>query len=54
MFNITERRNQFKFTNPQVFHQVDTAKVFIIPPGSYELTDIADIKKQETNKNDLI
>ena len=54
VFNITERNNQFKFTNPQVFHQVDAAKVFIIPPGSYELTDMADIIKQETNNNVLI
>ena len=54
MFNITERNNQFKFSNPQAFHQVDAAKVFIIPPGSYELTDMADIIKQETNNNVLI
>ena len=54
VFNITERNNQFKFTNPVTFHQVDAAKVFIIPPGSYELTDMADIIKQETNNNVLI
>ena len=42
------------FTNPQVFHQIDAAKVFIIPPGSYELTDIADIIKQETNNKILL
>ena len=54
MFNITERNNQFKFTNPQAFHQIDAAKVFIIPPGSYELTDMADILKQEANNNVLI
>ena len=54
VFNITERNNQFKFTKPQTFHQVDAAKVFIIPPGSYELTDMADVIKQETNKNVLI
>ena len=47
VFNITE--NQFMFTNPQAFHQLDAAKVLIISPGSYELTDIADILKQETN-----
>ena len=34
VFNITERNNQFIFTNPQSFHQVDAAKTFIIPPGS--------------------
>ena len=54
MFNITERNNQFIFTNPQAFHQIDADKVFIIPPGSYESTDIADIIKQETYKNFLI
>ena len=54
MFNITERNNQFKFTNPQAFHQVDAAKVFIIPPRSYELTDMADTIKKETNNNILI
>ena len=54
MFNITERNNQFKFTNPQAFHHVDAAKVFIIPPGSYELTDMVDIIKQELNNNVLI
>ena len=35
MFNITERNNQFMFTNPQAFLHIDAAKVFIIPPGSY-------------------
>ena len=54
VFNITERNNQFMFTNPQAFHQIDAAKVFVIPPGSCELTDIADIIKQETNNNILI
>ena len=54
VFNITERNKQFKFTNPKAFHQVDAAKVFIIPPGSYELTDMVDIIKQETNNNVLI
>ena len=54
MFNITERNNQFIFTNPQAFHQIDAANVFIIPPGSYELTDIADIIKQETNNKILL
>ena len=49
VFNITERNNQFIFTNPQSLHQIDASKIFIIPPGSYELTDIADIIKQETN-----
>ena len=34
VLNITERNNQFKFTIPQAFHQIDAAKVFIIPPGS--------------------
>ena len=51
VFNITERNNQFIFTNPQSFHQIDASKIFIIPPGSYELTDMADIIKQETNNN---
>ena len=54
VFNITERNNHFVFTNPQAFHHIDAAKVFIIPPGSYELTDIADIIKQETNTKILI
>ena len=49
VFNMTEGNNQFKFTNPQAFYQVDAAKVFNIPPGLYELTDMADILKQETN-----
>ena len=35
LFNLTERNNQFMFTNPQAFHQIDAAKVFNIPPGSY-------------------
>ena len=51
VFNITERNNQFIFINPQSFHQIDASKIFIIPPGSYELTDMADIIEQETNKN---
>ena len=42
------------FTNPQDIHQIDAAKVFIIPPGSYQITDIADIIKQETNEKILI
>ena len=42
------------FTNPQAFHQIDAANVFIIPPGLYELTDIADIIKQETNNKILL
>ena len=54
VFNITEKNNQFIFTNPQSFHQVDAAKLFILPRGSYELTDIADVIKQETNNNVLI
>ena len=54
VFNITERNNQSIFTNPQSFHQVDAAKIFIIRPGSYELTDMVDIRKQETNNNVLI
>ena len=54
LFNITETNNQFMFTNPQAFHQIDAAKVFIIPPGSYELTDIADIIKQVTNNKILL
>ena len=54
VFNITERNNQFIFTNPQSFHQIDAFKIFSIPPGSYELTDIADIIKQETNNNVII
>ena len=54
VFNITERNNQFMFTNPQAFHQIEAVKVFIIPPGSYEVTDIADIKKQETNNKILL
>ena len=54
VFNITERNNQFIFTNPQSFHQVGAAKISIIPPGSYELTDMVDIIKQETNNNVLI
>ena len=54
VFNITERNKQFKFNIPQAFHQVDAAKVFIIPPGSYELTDIVDITKQETYNKILI
>ena len=53
-FNITERNNQFIFTNPQSFHQIDASNIFIIPPGSYELTDMADIIKQETNNNVII
>ena len=54
MFNITERNNRFIFTNPQSFHQIDASKLFIIPPGSYELADMADIIKQETNNNVII
>ena len=54
VFNIFERNNQFIFTNPQSFHQIYAFKIFIIPPGSYELTDIADIIKQETNNNVII
>ena len=53
VFNIIERNNQFKFTKPQTFHQVDAAKEFIIPPESHELTDMVDITKQETNDNVL-
>ena len=54
VFNITERDNQITFTNPQSFHQVDAAKMFIIQPVSYEITDILDIIKQERNKKVLI
>ena len=36
VFKITERNKQFIFTNQQSFHQVDAAKIFIIPPESYE------------------
>ena len=54
VFNMTERNNQFIFSNPQSFHQIDASKIFIIPPGSYELTDMADIIKQETNNNVII
>ena len=55
VFNITERNNEFIFTNPQSFlHQIEAFKIFIIPPGSYELTDMADIIKQETNNNVII
>ena len=54
VFNITERNNQFTFTNPQSFHQIDASKIFIIPPGSYELTDMADLIKQETITNVII
>ena len=43
VFNITERDNKFIFTNPQSFHQIDASKIFIIPQGTYELTDMADI-----------
>ena len=53
VFNITERNNQFLFTNPQSFNQIDASKIFIIPPVSYGLADKADIMKQETN-NDVI
>ena len=45
VFIITDRNNQFMFTKSQALHQIDAAKVFIIPQGSYELTDIADIIK---------
>ena len=45
VFDITERNNQFIFTNPQSFHQIDGSEIFIIPTGSYELNDIADIIK---------
>ena len=54
VFNITEGNNQFTFTNPQSFHQIDASKIFIIPPGSHELTDIADKIRQETNNNVII
>ena len=54
MFNITDTNNQFIFTDPQSFHQLDAAKKFILPPGSYELTDMIDIIKHETNNNVLI
>ena len=38
VFNITERNNNFIYAS----------KISTIPPGAYELVDIADIIKQET------
>ena len=54
VFKITERNNQFIFVNPQSFRQLDASKIFSIPPGSCELTDMADIIKQETINNVII
>ena len=44
VFNKTERNNRFKYAS----------KIITIPPGAYEIVDIADIIKQETNNNVLI
>ena len=44
VFNITERNNIF----------IHASKISTIPLGEYELVDIADIIKQETNNNVLI
>ena len=41
VFNITERKNNF----------INANKISRIPHGAYELVDIADIIKQETNNN---
>ena len=44
VFNITERNNNFIYAS----------KISTIPPGAYELVDIADVIKRETNKNVLM